>query len=416
MESLFLLKILKKKLKTLKTFTFLSIALSFFLQVPTTCLSKDNQQIPQIIKFEKTSTTNTWDNTSNYDIKITDPQKYCSPSLLFLTKQDLSSYCSLQNKIEKIGISTLENILNKALYKEIELQYNYHVFYHGQKLEFLLFQDLLKQLNKIVYQKAFVDFIMLRIPDKDFHKYETAEKFLKKFNYSISDFQDPQRKLLLSVMPFLFGSATFNYYFLNSDNAFFISNKDLTKKIFEYFNLENYYKKYKKELDTLLKLLSEYDDEKTGLLLQIFVPKDIITKAAYRAAPGGTPYYSNWHNPPLIKKTSGKELEEFHQQPFMQQSKSWDLNSIEFRLFLYDKLMLNPDNDKIKFFRYYNKTKKIKKYKEKLNKLIEQISQDLESDDPKLQNWASQHKKSYRKRIKRFVKKIMKKSPLKNLF
>ena len=72
--------------------------------------------------------------------------------------------------------------INKILQKELELKEDYYVFYHGQKREFLLFQDLFEALYKIKLKKAFSDFIMLRIPDRNHKKYKNAQNFLEAFD------------------------------------------------------------------------------------------------------------------------------------------------------------------------------------------------------------------------------------------
>jgi len=286
-----------------------------------------------------------------------------------------------KQKIHQIGHTQLESLFNQIIEKEQKYKNAYHVFYHGQKREFMLLQDLFAQLYKLKYKKALTDFIMLRIPDDaDLKKYPNIKKFLEEYDgIHFHDAHNPFRKLLLSVNPSLFGnsysyqdaglSSTF-YFFINSRNCSRIDLSPLIKDTFDYFGMSSCYQNHQEEFDELLQLLSEEEQTKTGLTIQIFVPKDLVDTITYKAYPGGEPT----ENP--IIHSPATELEQYKQESFIKKIGFDTLDGIQFRLLMHTKYMLNPKSG-IKFFRYYNETKNICLYQEKLQLLISQIENEI---------------------------------------
>lgn len=289
-------------------------------------------------------------------------------------------------KINLIGKEFFENLINTVIEKELEFKESHYVFYHGKQLEFLLFDDLLDALNKIIFKKSVKNFFMLRIPDKDHKKFKTISEFLKYYmeNGLIYDWDFDHKsqiqKLLLSVNPSLFGNnynsgeCTF-YYFLNSTNANSLNIKNLIKNIFEFFKVEYLYKKYEDKISNLLQLLSTSDPKKTGILLQIFVPKNITDEVAYRCIPWGNLYYTDPQFHPASVDADKYQNNTFSYSELLSNT----LDEIQFRLLINEKL-LDP-NSKIRMFRYYNETNYVKQYEKELTLLINQINQDILAND-----------------------------------
>jgi hypothetical protein len=208
-------------------------------------------------------------------------------------------------KVNALGINFCRELFRKIFEREIELKDDYYVFYHGQKREFALLQDIYQGLYEIVYKKVLHDFVMLRFPDKDFSKFGSVKNFLEKYikngeqanKFLWFDTQSHIKKHLLKVNASLFGNTKMDfvgectfYYFINSVNATTIDVVDLVSKAFQFFKIDKYFNKYRALINELNNLLGEYEAQKTGLLLQIFIPKKLVDELAYRCEPGGFLY------------------------------------------------------------------------------------------------------------------------------
>ena len=303
------------------------------------------------------------DNFDDYSFNI-NPLHRNSPcqSLTHLKKIDNNNdpyaFYYLQNTVKNIGNARIEKITNRALSEEIKKQDSHYVFYHGQPLEFLLFQDIFNFLHKTLSQKALKKFIALRLPTDDLTNYPNVHAFLSDFNNLIDDSQDPARKLLLSVTPTFFGVNM--PYFLNSSSAFYIDRIELIQKAFDFFKALDLFEKHKEEIIAIQENLAEYHKEKTGLLVQIFVPKTLADKISYKSHPGGTPF--NHYAP--TKATD--DLEASKKDPTILDQ--------QFRLFLNPNLF---SQENITMLRYYNKTPNTKKYKQAISNLFKKMAKDI---------------------------------------
>jgi hypothetical protein len=364
----------------------LCITLLFILQ--PYLMGLDVEQ-PQFVKIEeKQSSKNP--SITKYKLKFKKPnsKKLHSQTVSYLShealKKDIEK--SYRKNLSEFDHVFLENLINNAINKELEFHKDCFVFYHGQKLEFMLFQDLFTKLYAIIFNKKLTDFFMLRIPGKKFTRFKTIKRFINhyqkkgKIKNERIDRKDFAQKMLLSVNPSLFAnnqrptSCSFSF-FLNSKSATTTNFMDLVKKTFDYFNISEFFEKYKYELEKLTNTLSSPVKGKTGLLLQIFIPKKAIDDLAYLSKPGGK-LYPKLLNPNRVYI----ELKKYQHNifsPFTNYLNPFAIDKLQLRLLINDR-MLNPDCG-IKMFRYYNETENVKKYKEQFNKLIDQIKFDLKN-------------------------------------
>lgn len=366
-------------------------------------------------------------------------------------RKQVPNITKLQEIFEILGKETFSHFIADPIEKELELRDNYYVFYHGQKREFLLIQDLFARLNELVYKKALKDFVMLRIPDNDHKKVTDVKQFLTehedeiKNRIGMTDHKSSLSKILLAVNPFLFGSSydqgeSAFAYFLNSESSTKLKFNifDLAKNVFKNFNLD-LNEKYETKINELIELLEKDENDKTGLLQQIFVPKKIIDEISYRCVVGGRLYHNNINAKVStdLKEYQGTQnhglLEKYVQNPFMvakhysklgfyfgslialsglgalsskigltslsekcvyysqnvllmdyimyQMFRSdlpnTKIDQMQFRILLDEDVMLNPESG-VKIFRYCNETESVKEYKEKLDALFANISLETE--------------------------------------
>jgi hypothetical protein len=305
-------------------------------------------------------------------------------TLAYISQTELQNKIntSFDRDIKNIGEDFFKKLFRTVLKRERDFNKGYDVFYHGQKREFILFQDLYKGLYQIVCKRLLDTFVPLRVPDNDFTKFTNINDFLhyyiksNEFSNCAFDHRPHIRKLLLPVNASLFGNSynsgecTF-YYFVNSYNIKDFDILDLVEDIFKSFpGYEKYFLRYKKEITNLNKLLSKEEKDKTGLLIQIFVPENQVDSLAYCCKPFGDLYFND--NKP--ENHPATEILNNYKQ-----SKSWknrEFDEIQFRL-LINKSMLDPNSD-IKFFRYYKKTAGVKIYEKRVKKLLSKIATDVE--------------------------------------
>lgn len=297
-------------------------------------------------------------------------------------QDNLINTFELKQKFKMIGVPVIESIVNKAICREEDFASTHYVFYHGCKIEFLVFQDILKFLYKALTKKNIKEFVFLRNPSTFFEQYESVQTFLNASNYCIYDSLDPDRKLLLSVNPSLFGNSIYRTtssafcYFLNSDNAVKIDLLDCIKDIFESYNLVNLFYKYKNQIQDCFDVLTKPESAKTGILVQIFVPKDCADLILYRSLPKGVPFYSK-DDPELLAPSV--ELKFYQKNLYLiKKCSSSYIDTMQFRILLNRDIMLNPNGKKsAKIFRYLNKTPKVKEYKAMFKNMTESLLQDL---------------------------------------
>ncbi len=289
----------------------------------------------------------------------------------------------VQTSLQHADTAIIEHLLNEAIEKEKEyVAKDYIVFYHGQMREFLLMQDLLVGLSRLIHKTKINNFVYIRTPDKSFDQFHTIKQFLAAHNYyNVWDIENPDRNVLLSVNAWLFGNScepgwSSLYYFLASYNFYKFDFTALNKKVFEFFKIQNLYEKYKATCTYLDNLLHTQEPQKTGLLLQICIPKKLVDSITYRSHDAGIPYYKQ-HDPNAMTPTD--EITLFKNLSIVPN----DLDDAQYRILLDKKLMLNP-NSGIKIFRYYNqKTPVMDAYHKGIKDLLTQLAKDLKLQQKK---------------------------------
>ena len=314
---------------------------------------------------------------------------------------------NIENKIKKIGSKKIEKIINKIVKKELEYSKDHIIFYHAQKREFIVLQDIYKKLYETFNNTIVKDFLFLRIPNPAFDQFETTQDFISHYKFKILNHSypfnvfdnDPQvNSHILSTNISLFGNTlsslnkdisecTFKY-FIKSKNITNVDIMNLCKEMFELFKLSSHtFEKYKPQLQNLISLLSENEIEKTGILLQIFVPKNWVNKITYRANRGGTPFYGistffSWGQPTsleILESYTKDVLSLLNSTITLMNPKLNELDMLEYRILMTNKEMLNPYCG-IKIFRYTTKTLNMQLYKQELKKLVQEIIDSKQND------------------------------------
>ncbi|MFH1831980.1 MAG: hypothetical protein ABH827_04250 [bacterium] len=378
-------------LKKLQTHFLIALTLFFTVQTPLAAWVGEKPSSTYIFPPDRTVEDIIVKTYHSLHILDKPSRKLQTPTLAYLNRTDLRAQLNTEysNAIKDIGIDYFSDVFKKIITNEIDFKDTHYVFYHAQMREFALLQDLYKELNKINTRDLCKKFKMLRVPHKDFSKFKDAHDFLfyhiknKQIRVrkpiSVFDYvTDDIRKRLLSVNPSLFSNTkrwaecSF-YYFLHSQSWHPVNIITIIQDLFDAFDYAKYFKKYKPEIEELNKMLSKAEKGKTGILLQIFIPKKQVNSIAYRCVNGGGLYHTDEKpkDHPVNIDLENYIYNSTHWN-------TWDFNCTEFRLVI-NQTMLNP-NSGIKFFRYYNRTNTMKKYKEKLKNLCANIAADVKAE------------------------------------
>src|SRR5208283_2512227 len=98
------------------------------------------------------------------------------------------------------------------------------------------------------------------------------------------------------------------------------------------------------EIKELSNLLSAYEKNKTGVLLQIFIPKSLVNDIAYRCNPCGLIYHND-KNPE--KNRPSDDLCEYQAKNSLD---DYSLDSTQFRLLMTQQMLDSTSG--VKIFRY----------------------------------------------------------------
>lgn len=248
-----------------------------------------------------------------------------------------------------------------------EEKYNetHYVFYHGQNASNILLQDVLDILFSAPIKN---NFHYIRNPNAEkYKKYENIQHFInvnkniilhEKNNHYIPDLIPEISDHIIAANVCLYsnydaeGESSFHYFTLNRSIRNQVKNE--LAYICKEFNLD-FCTKY---VDEHLKWLF---NEKEGLLLQIFIPKELVDKITYVSQPGGIPISSNIKTSEYIESYI-RDINDINRL-------SSDL--IQIRILITKDFILNP-NSNIKIIRYTNMIDE--KYINYKNKLFNQLT------------------------------------------
>lgn len=302
------------------------------------------------------------------------------------------------------------DVIATCVVREEEHSKTHDVFYHALNNEWLLTQDLDKQLyaaTKSPNQKTMSgEFVPLRasIGESVTARDYLINQFATRGN--IDDTLPSNKGFLLSTNLALFGSVgwrfecTWNYFMAPS------SREPFDKKYIEaILNKYNFSPKYADELVALVDILRR---SKTESLVQIFIPRALVDEIAYVAWVKGIPAHQKtikWamdvtrkQNDPrwAINKLTEMFKDEQQQNPLFKETiqlinegkfgvrellgayrnKPWEvdnLNLLQARLIITKEILLNPTSG-VKFYRYSTlDAKDVDEYRIKLNAIVDRM-------------------------------------------
>ncbi|MCK4265389.1 hypothetical protein KAW80_03455 [Candidatus Babeliales bacterium] len=301
-----------------------------------------------------------------------------------------------------------KNLLSQVIEKEKLYSNDYYAFYHGQHYAFFTLYELQKRLTP--HMNACDEFEFLRIESELDKKYNGVKEFLKKNKqsyldtfgnwlelqwlcypkllpfpntYSNLDDTEPDiQKILLSVnLSFpgnlRWGASAFCHF---ADSVSFASHSPFIKKIIKQFD-PNFYKNYE-----YIPFIDEYNENKEvkfcdlifseilsladifekagesgGLLLQIFIHKDIVDKYVY------------------MSKDLGKPEKTLSPSKVIEKKYKDTLTKAQARIILNRDLFSKP-NKKIKICKYHRFTSEsLKIHKKILDDIVDRLFQNIHS-------------------------------------
>lgn len=280
--------------------------------------------------------------------------------------QDLGCDNFLSPDCKDYGL--IKSILDKE--KELTVNGDYYVFYHGQEITNYVYQALIKELIIQLGIKDIKDlenFTYLRMPSSYYSRIKNLDDFIK-FAFVGFDWQSNIKKQLLSTNINLFnyayqqGESTFRYFNINRS----ITDLNLSDKIisiFKYFRMENFTenelefsKKRKNFEDKLNDLFKDWSSK--GILLQIAIKKDYIPFIVYESYRAGLPSDTDIK----IGATLNKECNEYVPEKY------FDEYSDQARLLISNNVVLNPEVTKIFSYTGFNESQLVE-----INNLVTEL-------------------------------------------
>ena len=274
----------------------------------------------------------------------------------------------------------LAKLVDTAIKREKDHVQDYYVFYHGQKFEFRVLQDIIALLTDTLRLKRKVKhFVYLRGPEKNKYPTISAQNYVDSLYKTIGpgwhDLMASTQKILVSVNLSLFGNTTYRNKGMCSFN-FFLYSSNIEAPPFEKL-AGQFLKEHGFTTGLMAELVSLIKKYKTveGNLLQIFVPKAKVDDCAYICYGKGIPCDN------ILDEACWDPVKKRHTRirPILDRYCSNphslpNLDRLQARLVMTSSTFLNPDSG-IKIFRYTTLSKEHKKqYKAELRAIIEKVA------------------------------------------
>ena len=118
-----------------------------------------------------------------------------------------------------------------------------------------------------------------------------------------------------------------------------INHIDIIENLFKFFKISHLFINYRRDIQQLIDLLADYSNKKTGLLLQILIPKTQIDYIAYRGQPGYYPYYGE----NATKHNASDDLSNYQNNSFSLFPTPDNVDEMQLRLLINKYYLLNPN-------------------------------------------------------------------------
>lgn len=259
---------------------------------------------------------------------------------------------------------------------------DYYIFYHGQRSEFWLLQEFLKELYTLIkIHTPLTQFEFLRSWHSAAQTYE-VNKFIDAYEPKLpKDYSDGTAiwndttsdliKNMLCVNLSIFGNLTHGgessfQYFMNNSNASWASIEGILGGIFDNFGFD---KSYITQLSAQKTWLSHTN----GILLQIFVPKNKVDQYVYLSKAWGTPqrqkFDATWNPTKKRHMKVSTLLEKYIKEPHTM----GNFDQLQARILLGRDCMLNPDSG-VKIIKYSTESMQaISEYRSAIKLLAGQV-------------------------------------------
>lgn len=270
------------------------------------------------------------------------------------------------------------SFLPSIIAQEKALSGTHYVFYHAQLGRLRVVNDIITHIyNRFHLNQNNPDFNFLRIWYKGL-KNTSIEQLLTDEEAVLHPFAghwDTQKHIaqkLLSVNLSLFGNCTWTWagectfhYFINNYSIKPPYVKDIINKLIDDFEISkildcDQYTCFEKMLDEIINTYSQSDNDAyaaenlldSGLLMQIFIPKDKVDNYVYLCHPCGKPYTK-----PICpeyfdtQKKRHLKISPIIEKYIMNPTAIENIDKLQARILLSQDMVLNPASE-VKIYRY----------------------------------------------------------------
>jgi type II secretory pathway pseudopilin PulG len=323
--------------------------------------------------------------SSIFDAAITRNQRPFTQTEAYLSRAELRK--GIKSRFKFDYGQKYNSLVSNILEKERDNSNGYYVFYHGQKNDFLLFYDFVREfISQSTGKDLPEEFSYIRIPGSLEFDQELSTLLKQSF---ASDQLSAISTILLSVNLSLFGgfvtwgSDTFLYFYRNYSMS---PPKDFWIKLLDSLHIPSHY--YQELTDLLTYIKTE-----EGAILQIFIPKDKISQYVYLSKSEGIPLAlpnarrddETYSLSPIIYKdqsgiTHTHDPRTIDPETYLEIYKNYpdaidaaDMNKIQARILITNDFLLNQDSGIKIYCHHMVSLENMKIYKKKLKDLVNHL-------------------------------------------
>lgn len=291
-----------------------------------------------------------------------------------------SSYGYKDTAFTKVSQLKLDYSVDDIIAAEKEYCSDYYVFYHGQRSQFWLLQEFLKELYALIkIHSPLTQFEFLRMWHEAAHTYQ-VNSFIDSYEPKLpkdgqgaiwNDTIPDLIKNMLCVNLSIFGNLTYGgessfNYFLSNSNASFNSIETILGKLFDHFGLNKCY-------IAQLKAQETWFSHKNGILLQIFVPKNKVDQYVYLSKAWGTPHRNQLDNTWNPAKKRHMKISTLLDKYIKEPQLMGNFAQLQARILLSQDCMLNPDSG-VKILKYSSESQdNMENYKQAIKYLAKEV-------------------------------------------
>ncbi len=211
-------------------------------------------------------------------------------------KEEIENACDFYSHFKPFSKEQFMQLIQKCIEKEKQYSDFYTVFYHAQNMDWFFYTQFISALGEWLKNMPHETFLYLRCPIKKYEVTESIIPFVKKFGLfgqakdtspEIGQFLVATNLSLLANIGFEKESSLMYAFFNQSCKIFYPKSM--------YPDIQEWLLQYKKQMpinvieEAFAEFKKRFEAIESGVLQQIFIPKDLAKNISYICGPQGRP-------------------------------------------------------------------------------------------------------------------------------